>query len=66
MIIYSGFWAGFISGALVGIVTLVFVSMIVNYKQSSVNKKILDFMKNSLSEKEKEEILKGVFDEGNN
>lgn len=65
MIIYSGFWAGFISGALVGIVTLVFVSMIVNYMDSSVNEKILDYI-NSLPEEEREEILKGVFDEGHN
>ena len=65
MIIYSGFWAGFISGALVGIVTLVFVSMIVNYMESSVNEKILDYI-NSLPEEEREEILKGGFDEGNN
>ena len=65
MIIYSGFWAGFISGALVGIVTLVFVSMIVNYMESSVNEKILDYI-NSLPEEEREGILKGEFDEGNN
>lgn len=65
MIIYSGFWAGFISGALVGIVTLVFVSMIVNYMESSVNEKILDYI-NSLPEEEREEILKGGFNESNN
>lgn len=65
MIIYSGFWAGFISGALVGIVTLVFVSMIVNYMESSVNEKILDYI-NSLPEEEREKILKGEFDEGKN
>lgn len=65
MIIYSGFWAGFISGALVGIVTLVFVSMIVNYMESSVNEKILDYI-NSLPEEEREAILKGGFDEGHN
>lgn len=66
MIIYSGFWAGFISGALVGIMVLVFVSMIVNYKESSTNEKILDFMMNSLPKEELEEILKGGFDESNN
>lgn len=65
MIIYSGFWAGFISGALVGIVTIAFVSMLVSYKESSVNEKILDYI-NSLPEEEREEISKGVFNESNN
>ena len=65
MIIYSGFWAGFISGILVGIVTIAFVSMLVSYKESSVNEKILDYI-NSLPEEERKEILKGEFDEGNN
>lgn len=65
MIIYSGFWAGFISGALVGIVVIAFVSMIVSYKESSVNEKILDYI-DSLPEEERKEILKGEFDESNN
>lgn len=65
MIIYSGFWAGFISGALVGIVVIAFVSMIVSYKESSVNEKILDYI-DSLPEEERKEILKGEFNEGNN
>ena len=65
MIIYSGFWAGFISGVLVGIVAIAIISLIVSYKESSVNEKILDYI-NSLPEEEREEILKGGFDEGHN
>lgn len=65
MIIYSGFWAGFISGVLVGIVAIALISMIVSYRESASNEKVVDFM-NSLSEEERKEIFKGGNNEGNN
>ena len=58
MIIYSGFWAGFISGVLVGIVAIALISLIASYKESASNEKVVDFV-NSLSEEERKEIFKG-------
>lgn len=53
MIIYSGFWAGFISGVFVGFVAITILATISNYRQQKAKEQFGKFL-NTLHDAAKE------------
>lgn len=65
MVIFSGFWAGFASGAMTVAMLLLCVSIVISYKQESAKAKFVDFLERANSAA-REKILKGDLDSESN
>lgn len=55
MIIFDGFWAGFVSGCLTAIAVLIGISLVVTYRQAKA-KEQFGILLNTLNEAAKEKI----------
>lgn len=61
MVIFNGFWAGFICGFFVGFVVLVFIALIQSYRQQKAKEqfgKLLNTLNKAVKEKKGEQASK--------
>ena len=61
MVIFSGFWAGFASGAMTVAMLILCASIVINYKQESAKAKFADFLER-LDSAARKKIQKGDLD----